>query len=217
MGVRDVRSRESNSKGNARNYRLSHEKDRKVSRRVEASRHREITSRDTYRSEKEYQTYGLPTERRNLDPLPRHALEPYHRDYDRDYHHRYPEPRYMDVVSTRMVRADPVYLNGEDYPVHRIDDRRPELSPPRTSRYAYDPYLSREYGAPSVDPYLPPLRRGGAHLTYPTRNYDVDTEPVRHVANSLSYYDQRRHEKRELDVIPVTSRYSFAGPSYSYR
>lgn len=221
----DTRIRNSKSKGDSRNYHLSsHGRDR---HREEAPRHGEEVPRDLYISEKDYRTYGLRAERRNLDPVPRPYSETYHKEHDRDYQPRHLEPRYRDDVSARaqreVVRADHVYFNGKDYPVYSIDSRS-QISPPRgisasgLERNAYDSSIyTRQYGLPSIDPYLLPSRREEVAPPTYSRSHVADTEPMRHAAGALSYYNQVQHKDVERDAMPVSSRYSFAGPSYSYR
>ncbi|XP_038890152.1 uncharacterized protein LOC120079814 [Benincasa hispida] len=223
-GEKDVRIRNSKSKGDARKYHLSsHGRDR---HREEAPRHREEVPRDLYLSEKDYRTYGLRAERRNLDPVPQPSLETYRRDHDRDYQLRQLEPRYRDDVSTHaqreIVRADHVYFNGKDYPVYSIDSRH-QVSPPRAipasglERAPYDSIYTRQYGLSSIDPFLLSSRREEAAPPTYSRSYGADTEPMRHAAGALSHYNQVHHKDMEKDTMPVSSRYSFAGPSFSYR
>lgn len=222
--AKDIRVRNSKSKGDARKYHLSsHGRGR---HQEEAPRHREEVPRDLYLSEKDYRTYGLRSERRNLDPVSRPSLETYSRDHDRDYQLRHLEPRYSDDVSTHaqreIVRADHVYFNGKDYPVYGIDSRH-QISPPRAisasglERNTYDSIYTRQYGLPSIDPYLLPSRREEAAPPTYSRSYLADTEPMRHAAGALSHYTQAHHKEVENDTMPVSSRYSFAGPSFSYR
>ncbi|KAE8651574.1 hypothetical protein Csa_023448 [Cucumis sativus] len=222
--AKDIRIRNSKSKDDARKkYHLSsHGRDRQ---REEAPRRREEVPRDLYLSERDYRTYGLRAERRNLDPVSRSSLETYRRDHDRDYPLKHLEPRYRDDVSTHaqreIVHSDQVYFNGKDYPVYSIDSRH-QISPRRpisasgTEHNAYDSIYSR-YGLSSIDPYLLSSRREEAAPPTYSRSYLADTEPMRHAAGSLSHYNQVHYKDVEKDTMPVSSLYSFAGPSFSYR
>ncbi|XP_016901807.2 uncharacterized protein LOC103499546 [Cucumis melo] len=222
--AKDIRVRNSKSKDDARKYHLSsHGRDRQ---REEAPRRREEVPRDLYLSERDYRTYGLRAERRNLDPVSRSSLETYRGDQDRDYQLKHLEPRYRDDVSTHaqreIVRADQVYFNGKDYPVYSIDSRQ-QISPLRpisasgTEHNAYDSIYSRQYGLSSIDPYLLSSRREEAAPPTYSRSYVADAEPMRHAAGALSHYNQVHYKDVEKDTMPVSSRYSFAGPSFSYR
>ena len=214
--VDDTQIRNSKSKGDARNDQSSSQgRDR---HREEAPRHREEVPRELYVSEKDYRTYGLQVERRNLDPvpLPRPYLETYHRDHDRDY-----QLRHLEQPQREVVRSDHVHFNGKDYPVYSIDSRSQisrAISGSGTERLAYDPIYTHQYGLSSIVPYLLPSRReeAAAPPTY-SRSYVADTEPMSHAARALPYYNQVHHVTVENDIMPVSSRYSFPGPSFSYR
>ncbi|MED6109254.1 hypothetical protein PIB30_031693 [Stylosanthes scabra] len=190
---------------------LPHERDTRVERSEEVPRHLFLT-------EKSYRAYGLQGDVRS----------PYKRDYEREHVHR--DPIYIENVPARFEshHADPRHLNeSEHLPYYRraISDRKE------------DPHYAYEYGASPRDPYLPPLGREDV----PSSSYAVggrsligtgtdnlqrrDTVNDRHystysAADALSEYDRMQQYRREnLESIsgPVSSRYSFAGTSYSLR
>lgn len=199
---------------------LSHERDRRIERREE-------TSRDLFLTEKDYRAYGLQGDRSiashqsHLNPIP----DPYKRDYERDHLHRR-DSIYRDNVSARAEnsRADPPYLDDTKYLDYHQGTRH---------EYKDDPYHQvYHYGASSRDSYMTSRSRdeipsssylagrrtliGAENL----RRSEADRDRVYSVyaADALSDYNRSRHYKgAEPDAgsLPVSSRYSFAGPSYS--
>ena len=102
--------------------------------------------------------------------------------------------------------------------------------------YANDPYYAYRYGALSRDPYLPSARReevpsssysvGGtfpgetAHLRRIETDQGADRLYSTYAADALLRYNQtenRQAAQPEAVSVPVSSRYSFAGPSFSFR
>ncbi|KAF7824772.1 B2 protein [Senna tora] len=152
-------------------------------------------------------------------------MDPYDRDYERDHLHRL-EPIYRDTVPAHRetLRADPPPYINEAY---RHGARH---------EYANDPYHhAHHYGASSSrDSYMAPLSRE----EIPSSSYlvsgrtSIGTERLRraeaaedrlystYAADALSDYNRSQHYNGvhpEATSLPVSSRYSFAGPSYSYR
>ena len=101
--------------------------------------------------------------------------------------------------------------------------------------YANDPYYAYRYGALSGDPYLPSARReevpsssysvGGTfpgettHLCRIETDQGADRLYSTYAANALLRYNQiENHQVAQPEVVsvPVSSRYSFAGP-FSFR
>ena len=202
---------------------LSHERDPRFECQEEIPH-------DLFLTERNYRAYGLQGERRNVasasqvNPI----LEPpYKRDYEREQLHHL-DPLYRENVPSRVesLRADPRYLNESEHQTYlrgAISDRTD------------DPYHPYRYGASPRDPYLPPLSREdiplssyavGRRTLIGTDNLQRrETAHDRHystysAADALSEYDrmqQYHREKLDAAAAPVSSRYSFAGPSYSLR
>ncbi|KAJ4848263.1 hypothetical protein Tsubulata_023608 [Turnera subulata] len=203
--------------------------------------------RDLFMTEKEYRTYGLQGERRHLTPPKQitSALDPYHRDQDREHLIRQTDPIYRDVVP---VHREAVYLNERDLQVYNRGTRDGLLAvtPPvsataAVSRGTLDPY-SRDvsydyhYGS-SSSAYLPPTRRDelslDSYYTDGRSSYLVAADSLRrgetdqvnrsystYAPDSLSNYNEVRGYRvahPETMPPPVSSRYSFAGPSATYR
>lgn len=163
------------------------------------------------------------------------------RDYERERHHHLDHPIYRtderDYERERHQHLEaPIYRNdapsrGAD-PLRFIEDERQTYYRDAASDRADDPYHRYRYGASPRDPYLPSVSREER----PSRSYLVGgrTENLRRgettadgrlysthsAANALSEYNRmQRYHGAELETttIPVSSRYSFAGPSYSIR
>ncbi|KAJ0079721.1 hypothetical protein Patl1_23442 [Pistacia atlantica] len=260
---RETSGRDSYSNANSRSYnRLSHERDQHFAYGKVGSSHREEGPCNFYLSEKEYRTYGLQGERRNLTSTHYVApLDPYQRFHEREHQRllRDPDPVFRDTIPAprESLPVDPLYLSEREYQTYNVGARhelRSVVSPAAVTNldsYTRDPFKSHYYGA-SVDPYLPPPRReeiaSGSYLTDGRREeiasgsyladgrretYLVGTDPLRrretdpvdrlystYAASALSNYNQQHHydvAKPESAAAPVSSRYSFAGPSLSYR
>ncbi|XP_030503779.2 uncharacterized protein LOC115719036 [Cannabis sativa] len=188
--VRDSRFRHDDSRSN-RNRRLSDERDQNLGRREVQ---REEGHRNLYLTEKEYRTYGLRGERRNLTPpfIPDPNLDSYHRD--REHLLRQPNP----------IRADP-YLNERDYPAYNLGLRH-ELPPPVAANdldpYTKDPYYARYFPGSSLDPYLRrddiPYSAGGIRDTYVADGADhLRRREVEH----LDRREVERLDRREVERL----------------
>ncbi|KAB1202358.1 B2 protein [Morella rubra] len=141
---------------------------------------REDIPREFYLSEKDYRAYGLQGERSNL-VTPSHitpTLETYQRDYGKEHLLRQPGHIYMGTFSAQRetVPADPLYL--KEYQSYGLGGRYELPSTVRTATatsatalvsYLKDPYYASNYGASSVEPYVPTLRREEA----PSGSYSV--------------------------------------------
>ncbi|KAF8394495.1 hypothetical protein HHK36_020704 [Tetracentron sinense] len=131
---------------------------------------------------------------------------------------------------------------GRDLPTSAPPATAPIAS---TLVYPRDPYYPHQYGTPSLDSSsllprgeaassksYPHVTRREAYVTdshYPARGateHSQRTEPEEserlysvYASNALSDYNQRHHlgGRPELTSAPVSSRYSFGGPSLSYR
>ncbi|KAG2695378.1 hypothetical protein I3760_07G011000 [Carya illinoinensis] len=202
--------------------------------------------REFYPTEKEYRSHGLRGDRRKLNPPPHVTppIETYQMDYERVHLLRQPDHLYMEAVPAQRetVRADPLYINEKEYQAYGLGTRRemPTSVPVATaatalSFYKEDPYNAYHYGTSSVEPYLPPLRReeapsasysiGGTHPLetahlHATENDRVGSLYSAYDAAALQPSNQTQHYEAaqpEAAPGPVSSRYSFAGLSYSYR
>jgi len=158
---------------------------------------REEIPRERYLTEKEYRTFGLQGDRRNLTP-PSHiapTLETYQRDYEREHLLRQPDHMYRDAVSAHRetIRADPLYLNEREYQAYGLVGRHelPSSVPVATAAsatstalgsYTNDPYYAYHYGASSLDPYDPNLRtQEDPSGSYPVgRTYPTEIAHLRH-------------------------------------
>ena len=155
--------------------------------------------------------------------------------------------RDMVPLQREAVVADPFYLNQAYNPggtrellpaTTSITATTSGSALPALNPYTRDPYYTYHYGASSADAYLPPPRRDeafsgsyyadgpretclfeGDHLR--RRETDqVDRLYSTNAADASSNYNQvlQYHgAKPETALPPVSSRYSFAGPSVSYR
>ncbi|XP_062084616.1 uncharacterized protein LOC133790835 [Humulus lupulus] len=203
--VRGSRSRHDDSRSHRddsrshRNRRLSDERDQNRGHREVP---REEGSRNLYLTEKEYRTYGLRGERRNLTPpsrIPDPTLDTYDRDYEREHLPMHPNLALRDTVPAQRetIRADPLYLNERDYPAYNLGPRR-ELLPPVAAndldRYAKDPYYAHYYPGSSLDPYLRrddiPYSVGGIR-----ENYVADG------ADHLRRREVERLDRREVERL----------------
>ncbi|KAK9293245.1 hypothetical protein L1049_021236 [Liquidambar formosana] len=145
------------------------------------------------------------------------------------------------------VRRDPILLNEKEYRTYGLGVRQELQSPipPATAStasaldsYPKDSYYAYNYSASSADPYPRSLRReeassgsyslGGRRETYLSESDHLrrrETDQVErlystYASNALSDYNQRDNyqgTRPEPALPPVSSRYSFAGPSSTYR
>ncbi|KAL9447506.1 hypothetical protein AB3S75_015055 [Citrus x aurantiifolia] len=174
-------------------------------------------------------------------------FDPYQGGRERGQQHllRRPDPVYSDTtpISREPAYADPLRLTEREYQTYNVGSRHElpsRVSPVATTLDSYhrDPYSTYYYGASSVDPYLPPPRReditsGSYSAARQRENYLVGTDPLRrgetdqadrlyslYATSALSNYNrQHPYEGRKPDLVaaPVSSRYSFSGPSMCYR
>ncbi|XP_002512303.2 uncharacterized protein LOC8280234 [Ricinus communis] len=240
--------------GDSRRYPVrSHERDQHIEHREVVPIHREEAPHDLYMSEKEYRTYGLQRERRNLTPshIAASALDRYPRNLEKEHLLRQPAPPHSDTVPVlrESVLADPLYSTQREFCTYNIGGRSellnaaPSVSAVSSSSavaaldsYRRDPFNSYQFGTSSASVYsLPPRREevslgsyyiDGRRKTYLSEADPLhrrETDPVnklylKYGVEPLSDYKQVHEEaKRETVPPPVSSRYSFAGPSVSYR
>ncbi|KAJ7949403.1 DCD (Development and cell death) domain protein [Quillaja saponaria] len=233
---REVVARDRYANGDARDQRILYQD--------VASVQREEIPHDLYPTEREYRAYGLQRERRHVTP-PSHVnptQETYRRDYDRGDRLRHLDPVYRDSVQKELVRANPLYLNENEYRRYSVGARH-DISrvaletarPDDIPNYRTDPYYAYHNVTSPRHLYLQPLRRDEV----PSSSYTVrggsliETDNLRrreavedrlystYAADVLSDYNRTQlyHGTRPVAAAPVqvSSRYSFAGPSFSYR
>ncbi|XP_050277823.1 uncharacterized protein LOC126719297 [Quercus robur] len=175
------------------------------------------------------------------------TLEMYQKEYEREHLPRQPDYLYRDAIPAQRetLSIDPLYINEKEYQAYGLGARRelPPTVPVATvtsatalGSYANDPYYAYRYGALSGDPYLPSVRReevpsrsysvGGtfpgetAHLRRIETDQGADRLYSTYAADALLRYNQtenRQVAQPEAVSVPVSSRYSFAGPSFSFR
>ncbi|XP_054806635.1 uncharacterized protein LOC129309219 [Prosopis cineraria] len=212
---------------------LPDERDHRIGRREEVTNRierREEAPRDLFLTERDYRAYGLQGDRSVVNP-PSHVhprLDRYERDYERD-HRQHLGPIYRDnvPVHAETLRPDPPYLDEIKYQAY---SRGARLD------FANDPYHhAYHHGSSSRDSYIPPPLsreeiRSSSYLTgertlaraedLRRRETGQDRRYSTFAAEAVSEYNRTQHyngSRRENAPIPVSSRYSFAGPSYSYR
>ncbi|XP_031377054.1 uncharacterized protein LOC116192603 isoform X1 [Punica granatum] len=154
--------------------------------------------REMFLTEADYRAYGLRGWRRYSD-LPSRAappLDPYWEDYEK---RRQPDLVYRDAVPARReyVYANPSYSDYRDCQTYSSYDAR------------------REY--PIVHRYPDYQRRAAVSSSeaYPTEsNRDLRRRERDPVDRIYTEYDMRRYHIADPDLaaLPVSSRYSFAGP-----
>lgn len=200
---------------------LHRERDPQIERREEIPH-------DLFLTEKSYRAYGLQGDRRNVIPASQvnPMLDPYERDYERQHLHPV-DPVYRKNVPahTESLHAGHRHLNESEHQAYLHGG---------VSEHADDPYHQYRYGASPRDPYFPSRSReeissrsylaGGRTLigsdslqrreAVQDRLYSTYS-----AADALSEYNRMQHyqESLEATAVPVSSRYSFAGPSYSLR
>ncbi|KAJ6876925.1 hypothetical protein NC651_029825 [Populus alba x Populus x berolinensis] len=159
----------------------------------------------------------------------------------------YPIYRDMVPLQREAVVADPFYLNQAYNPggtrellpaTTSITATTSGSALPSLDPYTRDPYYTYHYSASSADAYLPPPRRdevfsGSYYADGPRETCLFEADHLRrretdqvdrlystNAADASSNYNQvlQYHgAKPETALPPVSSRYSFAGPSVSYR
>lgn len=244
---RETLARDPYTNGDSNSYPLlSHERDQLTARRDVTSIPREEIPRDLFLTEREYRTYGLQGERTNLNPPSQYVptSETYQKDYEREHLLRQPDHIYRDAVPAHRetLYSDHLYFNEKDYQNYGLGARRelPTAAPVTSATtalgsYTSDPYYAYRYGASSGDPYLPPVRReevpsssysvGGTYPVETAHLRRIETDQLdrlyaTYAADALPRYNQTQHHQGaqpEAASVPVSSRYSFAGPSFSYR
>ncbi|KAK7271518.1 hypothetical protein RJT34_27486 [Clitoria ternatea] len=190
-------------------YVQSHDRDHQFDRRKESTR--DLFVRENHR------VYGLQGDRRNVAPIPR--INPILESYEGDYEPHRLDRGYLSNAPSHVesLRTDPLYLR---------DSRHLDYFPGAISDDISDPYAVRRYGASPRDAYLTPSRSyldGGRPLvaTDDLRRREIIQDrrySIYSAADALSDYDRIRPypgDKLEASVAPVSSRYSFAGPSFS--
>ncbi|XP_022743809.1 uncharacterized protein LOC111294662 [Durio zibethinus] len=237
---REASARDPYANISARSYSvLSHERDRQIVNGELASIRREDIHRDLYLSEKEYRAYGLQGERRS-STLQHHIaprLGPYQGDY-REQLLCQPEPVYRESVPMQrdIIRSDSRYLTEREYRTYDLGATREMQSAVSAATantslaaassldsYATDPYYGRYYGASLVDSYLPHPREAHLIETDHLRRREsnqVDRVYSTYASDALAYDNlmhRRQDVKPEAASTSVSSRYSFAGASWSYR
>ncbi|XP_027341860.1 uncharacterized protein LOC113854816 [Abrus precatorius] len=185
--------------------------------------------RDLFLTEKSYRAYGLQGDRSNVASASQvnQILDPYERDYERERLHPL-DPLYRNNVPAHVesLRADPLHLKESEHQAYLRGG---------ISEQVDDPYRPYRYGASPRDPYLPPLSReeisSSSYLVGGRTLIGSDNLQRREAvhdrlystysaADALSEYSRMQHyggESLEATAVPVSSRYSFAGPSYSLR
>lgn len=187
---RETSFRDSYAHVDARSYGvMSQGRDHEIAYRELTSREREEIPRDLYLSEKDYRAYGLQGERRNMAAQQHHIAPP------------------LDPYRREVTHADPLYLREDPYRTYDLGARLQMPSAvASTSSAALDSYpnYSRDYGAISGDAYLRSTR---------TDTYSFAADP------QSGYQQTRLYQGLEPQgaPMPVSSRYSFATPSVSYR
>lgn len=219
----EEQARDSHGRGDSRSHRQpAHERDH---HRGHREVRRQESPRNLYLTEKEYRTYGLRGERRNLTPpvrIPDPPSETYRRDYDREQLLRLPHVPLRDTVPA----ADPPYLSERDYQAYALSARREVPLDP----YAKDPHHSYYYSSSIVDRYLPPQRREDIPLSSSysisgrREAYLIETNPLRrretdqlerldrlystYGSETAPAYCQTYHLGRtEATPLPASSRY----------
>lgn len=217
---------------------------RPIERREDASRRIERRGEapgDLFLSERDYRAYGLQGSRSVIIPASQGSsrLDLYERSYERD-HRQHVGYRDDALVRVETLRPDPPYLDGTNYQSYTRSTRHDFANDP----YHHDAY---HHGTSSRDSYIPKYQRGSSprdsyipppliREEIPSRSYfsgeraldedlrrretGQDRRYSTYAAEALSEYNKtRRYNGGRLDSArsPVSSRYSFAGTSYSYR
>ncbi|XP_039030514.1 uncharacterized protein LOC120164965 [Hibiscus syriacus] len=228
----------SHREASLRDY-ASHERVQRIAHRELASTKRENGHRDLYLSEKEYRAYGLLGERRNLSP--QHHIAPTLTSYLGDHREpplRRPDTVYREPVPSQRdtIRSEPLYLTEREYQTYDLGATRamhPTVSAATANTsvagasildpYITDPYYSRYSGDALVDAYLPRPREARLTETDLLRRREsnqADRLYAAHPSDILVDHSQmyrHRDGKPAAASTSVSSRYSFGGPSLSYR
>lgn len=188
----------------------------------------EEVSRDLFLTEKSYRAYGLHGDRRNVIPASdvNPTLDPYERDYERDRDHlHHVDPLYRTIVPSHR---ESLHLNRR----HLNESEHQTYLRGGISEHADDPYNPYHPGGSPRDPYFPPREEipSGSYLAGGRTLIQSDSLQRREAvqdrlystysaADALSEYNRMQHYQDSLEAtaVPVSSRYSFAGPSYSLR
>ncbi|XP_042507959.1 uncharacterized protein LOC122084031 [Macadamia integrifolia] len=195
-----------------------------------------------FMTEKEYRTYGLSRERHTLSPsasMDRNApiIDMYKKNHEREQLPQHVSPRHQEIASreTDQVRHDPLFLSEKDYRAYGLGQKSPLFIPQaavansasRVDTYAKDPYYPHHYGSTSSGTY-PSVPRGEARRDTCLTKSDYQERGStdfsgsaavelggysRFASNGLSEYNERH----QLASTSVSSRYSFDGPSLTYR
>ncbi|XP_043720860.1 uncharacterized protein LOC122668340 [Telopea speciosissima] len=194
----------------------------------------------TYGLSREWHTLS-PTASMNRN-VPKVDL--YQKDHEREKLPRHVDPQHRETASREagQVHRDPLFLSEKDYRAYGLGQKLPSFIPhaavaynaSRVDTYAKDPYYPHHYGSTSSDAY-PLVPRGEARRdTFPTKSDyqergstdfsrsladDVGGSYSRYAFNGLSDYNEKHHHLggRDLASASVSSRYSFDGPSLTYR
>lgn len=238
---RENHARDRYGNGDANTYQvLSHERSQNVTYQDVATMRREEIPRNLFITEKEYQTYGLLGER----SLSCHShftappLDSYYRDYEREHLPRHQNVIHRDVVpgQRETLHADTIYRDNKEYLAYNLADRPSAARATATSAIALDVYSKDPYyGYYQSNSSMAYQRRGEVPSSYYTSHGRRETYPLesdhsqRRGADQLDglyssydvdplYGDRRRYQAANPEPIPmpVSSRYSFAGPSYSH-
>ncbi|KAM7272536.1 hypothetical protein ACFE04_027199 [Oxalis oulophora] len=220
-GVREARNhsgKDTFANGNPRHreslYDKGGSKNRNVYGKVESKQIDEKTQSNLFLSEKEYRTYGLRGGRKEHSPV-----DSILRRYETDNFQRPLDP--VDLIRRDM---GPTYSAERAYDNYDVG--------PRLELYSRDPHVSRHYGVPSANPCF--VRReekipgsysiggGRTETAYRTDSDRFGGERVYlgYATEPLSEYNQRNQfQGVNPDAVPapVSSRYTFAGPSMTFK
>lgn len=230
---RENHARDRYVNGDANTYQvLSHERSQNVAYQDVATMRREEIPRNFFLTEKEYQTYGLLGERSRSchSHFTAPPLDPYYRDYERGHLPRHQNVNHREVVPAQIetLHADTIYRDNKEYLAYNLADRPSAIA---LDAYSKDPY----YGYYQSNSSMASQRRGEVSSSYYTTHGRRETYPLesdhsqRRGADQLDglyssydvdplHGDRRRYQAANPEPIPmpVSSRYSFAGPSYSH-